>query len=42
MLEETLQICQQMWSDDVGPYTGKHYQLAETYVNHNQFGGRRS
>ena len=30
MLEETLQICQQMWSDDDGPYTGKHYQLAET------------
>jgi F420-dependent oxidoreductase-like protein len=30
MLEETLQICQQMWSDDDGPYEGKHYQLAET------------
>jgi F420-dependent oxidoreductase-like protein len=30
MLEETLQICQQMWSDDNGPYDGKHYQLAET------------
>jgi F420-dependent oxidoreductase-like protein len=30
MLEETLQICRQMWSDDDGPYTGKHYQLAET------------
>jgi F420-dependent oxidoreductase-like protein len=30
MLEETLQICLQMWSDDDGPYTGKHYQLAET------------
>ena len=29
-LEETLQICQQMWSDDDGPYTGAHYQLAET------------
>jgi len=29
-LEETLQICRQMWSDDSGPYTGKHYQLAET------------
>jgi F420-dependent oxidoreductase-like protein len=29
-LEETLQICQQMWSDDDGPYTGRHYQLAET------------
>ena len=30
MLEETLQICAQMWSDDDGPYQGKHYQLAET------------
>lgn len=30
MLEETLQICQQMWSDNNGPYHGKHYQLAET------------
>jgi F420-dependent oxidoreductase-like protein len=30
MLEETLQICRQMWSDDDGPYHGKHYQLAET------------
>ena len=29
-LEETLQICQQMWSDDEGPYKGTHYQLAET------------
>jgi F420-dependent oxidoreductase-like protein len=29
-LEETLQICLQMWSDDDGPYTGDHYQLAET------------
>jgi F420-dependent oxidoreductase-like protein len=29
-LEETLQICLQMWSDDNGPFTGKHYQLAET------------
>ena len=30
MLEETPQICQQMWSDDDGPYAGKHYRLAET------------
>jgi F420-dependent oxidoreductase-like protein len=30
MLEETLQICRQMWSDNDGPYRGKHYQLAET------------
>jgi F420-dependent oxidoreductase-like protein len=29
-LEETLQICRQMWSEDNGPYQGKHYQLAET------------
>ena len=29
-LEETLQICLQMWSDDSGPYHGTHYQLAET------------
>jgi F420-dependent oxidoreductase-like protein len=29
-LEETLQICQQMWSNDDGPYQGRHYQLAET------------
>jgi F420-dependent oxidoreductase-like protein len=29
-LEETLQICLQMWSDDNGPYEGRHYQLAET------------
>ncbi|MGH9016307.1 MAG: LLM class F420-dependent oxidoreductase, partial [Acidimicrobiales bacterium] len=29
-LEETLQICAQMWSDDDGPYRGRHYQLEET------------
>src|SRR6476619_3740679 len=29
-LEETLQICLQMWSDDNGPYDGTHYRLAET------------
>jgi F420-dependent oxidoreductase-like protein len=29
-LEETLQICRQMWSDDNGAYEGKHYRLAET------------
>ena len=29
-LEETIQICRQMWSDDDGPFDGKHYQLAET------------
>ena len=30
MLEETLQICEQMWSDNNGPFAGKHYRLAET------------
>jgi F420-dependent oxidoreductase-like protein len=29
-LEEALQIFQQMWSDDEGPYEGKHYRLART------------
>ena len=29
-LEEALQICEQMWSDNDGPYQGKYYQLAET------------
>jgi F420-dependent oxidoreductase-like protein len=30
MLEETLQIIHQMWSGEVKPYQGKHFQLAET------------
>ena len=30
MLEEAIQVCNQMWSDNNGPFTGKHYQLAET------------
>jgi F420-dependent oxidoreductase-like protein len=29
-LEEALQICRQMWSDDESPYEGKHYHLART------------
>jgi F420-dependent oxidoreductase-like protein len=30
-LEETLQICNQMWDpEDDGPFVGKHYRLAET------------
>ena len=29
-LEEALQICLQMWSDDDGPYEGRYYRLAET------------
>ena len=30
MLEETLLICEQMWSDNNEPFEGKHYRLAET------------
>jgi F420-dependent oxidoreductase-like protein len=30
MLEEAIQICEQMWSDDEGAYEGRHYRLAET------------
>lgn len=29
-LEETLQICLQMWSENEGPFEGKHYQLGRT------------
>jgi F420-dependent oxidoreductase-like protein len=29
-LEETLQICLQMWGDDESPYAGQHYQLGRT------------
>lgn len=29
-LEEALQICSQMWSENNGPFEGKHYYLAET------------
>ena len=29
-LEEALQIAKQMWSEDNGPYNGRHFQLAET------------
>jgi len=29
-LEEALQVCFQMWSDDNGPFKGKYYELAET------------
>jgi F420-dependent oxidoreductase-like protein len=29
-LEEAIQICLQMWSEDDGPFKGTHYQLAET------------
>ncbi|CAN5235973.1 TIGR03560 family F420-dependent LLM class oxidoreductase [soil metagenome] len=30
LLEEALQINRQMWSENDGPFEGKHYQLAET------------
>lgn len=29
-LEEAIQICLQMWSENNGPYNGTYYQLAET------------
>lgn len=29
-LEEVLQIVRQMWSEDTGPFNGRHYRLAET------------
>jgi F420-dependent oxidoreductase-like protein len=29
-LEETLRICLQMWSEDDGPFVGRHYRLEET------------
>jgi F420-dependent oxidoreductase-like protein len=29
-LEETLRICKQMWSEDNGPFDGKHYHLGAT------------
>src|SRR5437773_5531300 len=29
-LEEAIQICLQMWSDDDGAYKGRHYRLEET------------
>lgn len=32
-LEEALQICLQMWSDNEGPYSGRHYTLGRTLDN---------
>jgi alkanesulfonate monooxygenase SsuD/methylene tetrahydromethanopterin reductase-like flavin-dependent oxidoreductase (luciferase family) len=29
-LEETIRICLQMWSDDDGPFEGRHYRLEAT------------
>jgi F420-dependent oxidoreductase-like protein len=33
ILEEALQVCFQMWSDDDGPFTSKHFALKETICN---------
>ncbi len=33
ILEETLQVCFQMWSDDDGPFTSRHFRLRETICN---------
>lgn len=33
MLEESLQIAKQMWSDNNGEFMGKHYKLKETLCN---------
>ncbi|TQJ52252.1 LLM class F420-dependent oxidoreductase [Phycicoccus sp. SLBN-51] len=40
-LEETVQICLQMWSDDNGSYSGRHYQLEETLCVPAPLSGRR-
>jgi F420-dependent oxidoreductase-like protein len=32
-LTETLEICEQMWSADDGPYEGRHYRLGATICN---------
>ncbi|HEX4492692.1 MAG TPA: LLM class F420-dependent oxidoreductase [Acidimicrobiia bacterium] len=33
LLEETIQVCFRMWSDDDGPFATKHFTLAETICN---------
>ncbi len=33
ILEEAIQVCFQMWSDDDGPFTSKHFALKETICN---------
>jgi F420-dependent oxidoreductase-like protein len=33
LLEEALQVCFRMWSDDDGPFATKHFTLAETICN---------
>jgi F420-dependent oxidoreductase-like protein len=40
-LEETIQICRQMWSEDDGPYAGTHYTLAETLNRPRPLAGSR-
>ena len=40
-LEEALQICLQMWSDNDGPYHGRYYQLAETLNRPRPIGRQR-
>jgi F420-dependent oxidoreductase-like protein len=40
-LEETLQIANQMWSDNDGPFAGKHYQMAETLCHPQPVGHAR-
>jgi F420-dependent oxidoreductase-like protein len=30
LLDETIPVVRQMWSDDDGPWSGRHYRLAET------------
>jgi F420-dependent oxidoreductase-like protein len=38
-LEEILQICLQMWSDDDGPYNGQYFNLARTLNSPQPLGG---
>lgn len=38
-LEEAVQVCRQMFSDDDGPWEGTHYQLAETLCVPQPVGG---
>ena len=33
ILEEALQVCFRMWSDEDGPFATKHFTLAETICN---------
>ncbi|MHA2503798.1 MAG: LLM class F420-dependent oxidoreductase [Candidatus Kariarchaeaceae archaeon] len=39
-LEETLQITDKMWSDESGPYEGKHYQLGDVHNSPQPINGR--